>query len=77
MDKLPKDYIKKQKPTLRHEIGDLKKLLERQNAQQELMIAQLDGLFKIAEAQARTVSTGIFSISIMMSMLFVAHTLWG
>ena len=77
MDKLPKDYIKKQKPTLRHEIGELKKLLERQTAQQELMIAQLDGLFKIAEAQARTISTGIFSISIMISMLFVVDTLWG
>ena len=77
MDELPKDYIKKQKPTMRNEINEIKLLLKRQVAQQELMIAQLDGLFKIAEAQARTISTGIFSISIMVSMLFVVDTLWG
>lgn len=77
MDKLPKDYIKTQKPTLRHEIGELKKLLQRQNAQQELVIAQLDTLLKVSELQAKTLNTGIFSVSLMMSILFVVHTLWG
>ena len=77
MDKLPSDYVKKHKPNLKHEITELQKILKRQMAQQEIMVAQLDALLKVSELQSKTLNTGIFSISLMISILFVAHTLWG